>query len=68
MDDATDHSPIIDTRLAARVCREIRRNPKKLRLAQPEVISIHHGFLLETLNHKPTAMPINLWVWTLERC
>jgi hypothetical protein len=36
--DAADHPPVIHTRLAARIGRQMGQNPRKLRLAQPELI------------------------------
>jgi hypothetical protein len=41
MDDAADHPPIIDARLASRVGRQVRRDPRELPIRQPEMIAIH---------------------------
>src|SRR5215203_4600738 len=39
MDDAADHPPIIDARLASRVGRQVRRDPRELPIRQPEMIA-----------------------------
>jgi hypothetical protein len=67
MNDAADDAPVIDTRLAARIGRQMRQNPRKLRLAQPEPIPNHHDFLPETVNHNTAVTPSLLWVRTLGR-
>lgn len=65
MDDAADHPTVIDTRLAARVRRQMRCDPRELLLSQPEAIPIHVSFLPEAVNHTPRLAPITLWVRTL---
>src|SRR5487761_2569944 len=67
VDDATDHAPIVNTRLAARVSWQVRRDLRKLRVRQPELIPIHPRFLSETVHRTPPVMPTVLWVWTLAR-
>ncbi len=42
MNNPADHSPIIHPRLAPRVGGKKRLKPRKLPLAQPEIIVIHH--------------------------
>src|SRR4051794_32795839 len=41
MDDAADHPPIIDARLASRVRWQVRYDPRELPIRQPEMIAIH---------------------------
>ena len=65
MYDATDHTPIIDAGFAACVGGKMWRNPRKLRVRQPEVIPIHLRFLSEAVNHNTLIMPTVLWVRTL---
>ena len=65
MDDAADHPAIIDTRLATSIRRQMRLDPRKLRVSQPKSIPIHPRFLPEAVNHAEPAMPIILWVRTL---
>lgn len=65
VDDPADHSPVINPRLAARVRRQMRRDQRKLCLAQPELVPIHPDFLSEAVNHTVLIMPTFLWVWTL---
>ncbi|MFG1297862.1 hypothetical protein, partial [Xanthobacter variabilis] len=64
MDDPTDHPAVIDTRLAARVRRQMGRDPRKPRIRQPEQVPIHRHFLSEAVNHNPTPTPTTLWVST----
>ena len=40
MDDAADDPPIIDARLAACVGRQMRLEPGKLAIAEPEMVSV----------------------------
>ena len=65
MDDAADHPPIIDPRLAARVGRQMRRNLRKLGVGQPETVGNHWRFLSEAVNHDRAPMPTFLWVRAL---
>ena len=65
VDDAADHAAVINTRLAARVGRKVRRNLQKLRVRQPELVENHRRFLSEAVNHTTLVMPTVLWVWTL---
>jgi hypothetical protein len=65
VDDAADHAPIVNARLAARVGRQMRLDLRKLRVRQPELIPIHRRFLSEAVNHKRLLMPTLLWVRTL---
>jgi hypothetical protein len=63
--DAADHAPIVDARLAARICRQMWFDLRKLRVRQPELIPIHPRSLSEAVNHNPLIMPTLLWVRTL---
>ena len=65
MDDAADHAPIVDPRLAARVGGKMRRDLRKLLVRQPELIGNHRRFLSEAVNHNAALMPTTLWVRTL---
>ena len=65
MDDAADHPAVVHPRLAARVPRQMRFDPRKLRIRQPEQVPIHPHFLPEAVNHNPRSTPNTLWVWTL---
>jgi hypothetical protein len=65
VDDAADHAPIVDARLAAGVGRQMRLDFRKLYIRQPELIPIHRRFLSEAVNHNPLLMPMLLWVRTL---
>ena len=42
-----DHPPVINPSLAACVCRQMRRNLRKLGLGQPEKVGNHWRFLSE---------------------
>ena len=48
MDYAADDSPVVDPGLAARVGGKMRRDLRKLRVRQPELIQNHRRFLSET--------------------
>src|SRR4051794_32990167 len=52
MDDAADHPPIVDARLASRVRRQVRCDPRELPIRQPEMIAIHRRLSLGAVNHK----------------
>jgi hypothetical protein len=65
--DAADHAPVINPRLAARVGRKMRFNPRKLHILQSEQVLIHRHFLPDDVNQNAMIMPMTLWVWTLER-
>jgi hypothetical protein len=65
MNDAADHASIVNTRLAARIRRKMRRDFGKLRVRQPELIPIHLRFLSEAVNHTLLLATTILWVWTL---
>jgi hypothetical protein len=41
MDDATDHSPIIDARLAPCVGRKTQGKLRELSITQPKILSLH---------------------------
>ena len=41
VNDPADDAPVVHPRLAARVGRKMRLKPRKLSIAQPEMISIH---------------------------
>lgn len=41
MNDPADDAAVIDSRLAARIGRKMRLQPRKLSLTQPEIVSIH---------------------------
>jgi hypothetical protein len=64
MNNAADDAQIIDTRLAARVGRKMRRNPRKLRVGKSKLNAIHRRFLSEASNHNAPLMPTFLWVRT----
>ena len=66
MDDASDHPAVVNTRLATRVRRKMRLDPRKLRVREPETIPIHPRFLPEAVNHAEPAKPTTLWVRALE--
>jgi hypothetical protein len=68
MDDAADHPAVINTRLATRIRRQMRRDPRKLGFRQPELIPIHVRFLPEAVNHTIPAAPTILWVRALREC
>ena len=65
MDDATDHPAVINTLLATRVRRQMRLDPRELRVREPETIPSHSRFLPEAVNHAEPAKPTTLWVRTL---
>ena len=65
MHDAADDAPIINPRLAARIGRKMRFNPRKLCIRQPEQVPIHCRFLSEAVNHNALIMPMILWVRAL---
>ena len=67
VNNAADHPPIIDSRLAPRVGGKMRRDPGELRLRQPELIENHRRFLSEPVNHNQFGTPRILWVWTRRR-
>lgn len=66
MDDPADHPTVIPTRLAARLLRQTGRDPRKLRIRQPEKVPIHRHFLSEAVKHNPSPTPTSLWLWTLK--
>lgn len=43
LNDATDHTSIIHTRLATRIGRQMWRNPRKLSVRKPEKVSVHRS-------------------------
>ena len=47
VDDAADDPPVVNPCLAARVGGKMRRNLRKLRVRQPELIENHRRFLSE---------------------
>jgi hypothetical protein len=53
------------SRHTARVRRQVRRDPRKLSVRQPEKISIHLRFLSEAKNHNQLIPLIFLWVSAL---
>ena len=65
MDDTANHPAVVDTRLATRVRRQMRLDPRKLRVREPETIPIHPRSLPEAVNHTEPAKPTTLWVRTL---
>jgi hypothetical protein len=67
MHDAANHPAVVNPRLATRVRRQVRSNARELSVGQPEIISTHHGFLPETVNHTPFKSPTILWVRALIR-
>ena len=42
MNDAADHAPVVDPRLASCVCRQMRLKPFELHIVQQEMPLIHH--------------------------
>jgi len=65
MDDAADHAAVVNSRLASRIRRQIRLDPRELRLREPETIPIHPRFLPEAVNHAEQPKPTPLWVRAL---
>ncbi len=65
MDDAADDPLVVDPRLAAGVGAKMRRDLRKLRFGQPEMLGNHRRFLSETVNHAQAITPTILWVRTL---
>jgi hypothetical protein len=65
MDNAANHTAIVNASLAARVRRQMRRDPRELLLRQPETIPIHIRFLPEAVNRTNPTVLIALWVRTL---
>lgn len=65
MDDAADHPAVINTRLALRIRRQMRLNPRELRVRQPETIPVHDDFLSEAVNLIVSATLAILWVRVL---
>ena len=57
MDDAADHPAVVDPRLAARVGGKMRRNLRKLRVRQPELVQNYRRFLSEAVNHNLLITP-----------
>ena len=68
VNNAADYAPIIDTRLASCIARQMRRDFGKLLIRQPKQVPIHLSFLSEAVNHKPLITPTVLWVRALELC
>ena len=64
VDNAADHPAAIDTGLAARVQRQMRRDPRELLLRQPETIPIYVRVLQKAVNHIILPVPISLWIRT----
>jgi hypothetical protein len=58
MDDAADHPAVIDARLAQCISRQMRLDPRELRVREPEAIPIHPRFLPEAVNHTDLDKPI----------
>jgi len=56
VDEAADHPAVVNTRLATRVRRQMRLDPRKLRVREPETIPIHPHFLPEAVNHAKAAV------------
>lgn len=67
MHDAADHAAVIDAGLPARVGGQMRLDPAKLLVREPEKIAIHGGFLPEAVNHNASLIPTILWVRTLAK-
>ncbi len=63
--NAIDDPPIVNARHAARVCRQVRLDLRKLFVRPPKLIPIHRCFLSEAVNHKPLITRTILWVQTL---
>lgn len=57
MDDSADHPAVIGTGLAPCIRRQMRRDPRKLRLAEPKMIPIHRTVLSDAVNHKLPEKP-----------
>jgi hypothetical protein len=41
LNNAADHAPVVDPRLASCVCREMRLKPFELHIVHPEISPIH---------------------------
>ena len=67
IDDAADHAAVVNSRLASRIRRQIRLDPRELRLREPKTIPIHPRFLPEAVNHAEQPKPTPLWVRALKR-
>ena len=65
MDDAADHPPIVDARLAARIGRQMRLDLRELRVGQPELIPIHRALPFGSRESQALLTPTLLWVRTL---
>lgn len=52
VDDPADHTPVVGSRHAARVRRKMRREPHKLSIVQPKIISFHVKSPFGSLNHE----------------
>jgi hypothetical protein len=48
MNDAADHQTVVNARLAARVSGKMRRDLRRLRFRQPEVVKNHRRSFLES--------------------
>jgi hypothetical protein len=66
MHDPADHAPIINARFASRVGRQMGLDLRKLRVRQPKLVPNHPHSPSGAVNHNKLAMPITLWVRTLE--
>jgi len=55
MNDAADHPPVVNARLAARVCWQVRLDLGKLRIRQPEEIAIHVGLPFGSRESQPAV-------------
>lgn len=67
MDDAADHTAVVNTGLTPRIRRQMRRDSRELRVREPKPIPIHPCFLQEAVNHAEMAKPTTLWVRALRQ-
>lgn len=67
MDDAADHAPVIDARLAAHIARQMRLNPLPFAITQPVKVLAHLS--ASESKHKRISNKFsrqqNYWVLTL---
>jgi hypothetical protein len=65
MDDTADNPAVVNTRLATRVRRQVPRDPRELRIGEPETIPIHPRFVPDSVNHTQPAIPTAFWIQAL---
>lgn len=62
MDDAIDDAAVVNTRVASRIRRKMRLDPRELRVRELEMIPIHPCFLPEAQNHAKPVKLTTSWV------